>query len=161
MMAAGVEAEYRLDPYGLRRPEGRHQLVELDPAYAAKLLNTSPGLREVDKFFSVDTGTFLVGELLGDRRRHFRPGDQIIVQCSLTPPHEDLWVECQFQDADGHVVDRMAQTALREQFRTNFFYTVAPTQEPGDYTIVIQSAGQTVLQKRLHIAGPPTVAALP
>lgn len=149
----GVEAEYWLDPYGERRPEGRHQLKPLDPEFAQRLLQPTQPIRDVDKFFAIDAGTMLVGDLLVDRRRAFRHGEKMIIQCNLTPPHEDMWIECKILDPENRLVDRLGNVAPREAFRTNFVYDVTSALLPGDYTLVIQNAGRDVMRKRVRIEG--------
>jgi hypothetical protein len=158
----GVELEHWLDPYGLRRAEGRYALQPLDEQQVQRMLQFSPGIRNEDKFFSVDVGTFLIGDHLADRRRQFQPGDKLVVQCLLTPPHEDLWVECVLEDARRRTVDRMSQVALRETYRSNFHYWIPPQLPPGEYAVVIKTSGMEVLRKRIEVVGdqPPVSVAV-
>jgi hypothetical protein len=147
----GVGLEYWMDPYGVRRPEGRHQLQPLDPEFAQRLLAPTPKIRDQDKFFAIDTGSFLVGDLLGDRRKVFRQGETLIAQCHLVPPHEDMWIECKFLDGDNRLVDRIGNIATRDAFRLNFPYNITDATPPGDYTLVFETAGREVLRKRVTI----------
>jgi hypothetical protein len=149
--AAGVALEHWLDLYGERRPEGRYQLKPIDESLAQRLVAPPQPIRDVDKFFAIDTGTLLVGDLLVDRRRVFRHGDRLIAQCNLIPPHEDMWVECKIKDPDNRLVDRVGNVVLREQFRANFMYPISKSLEPGTYTLVFETAGREVLQKRIEI----------
>ena len=153
LATGGVAAEYQLDPFGLRRPEGPYELVPLDPEFAAKLTAPPEPLRDEDKFFAVDTGTLLVGDMLADRRRVFRQGDKLITQCHLVPPHEDMWIECRILDAHNRIVHRSGNVAMRESFRLNFDYPITTAVEPGDYSVVITTAGREIQRKRISIVG--------
>jgi hypothetical protein len=156
----GVELEHWLDPYQLRRPEGPHQLKPLDPQFVSQLLAPTTKIRDKDKFFAIDTGTLLVGDLLANRRRAYRYGEQMVIQCHLTPPHEDMWVECKILDSHNRLVDRTGNIAAREAFRINFNYPVTKVLEPGQYTLVIETAGREVLRKQVQILGDPELAAV-
>jgi hypothetical protein len=151
--AGGVALEYHLDLYGERRPEGRYQLKPIAAELAARLLAPPQEIREVDKFFAVDTGTILAGDLLANRRKVFRHGEKLIAQCTLIPPHEDMWVECKIRDPDNRLVDRLGNIVLREQFRANFQYPITSAFAPGTYTLVFESAGREVIRKRIQIVG--------
>lgn len=157
--AGGVALEQQLDLYGERRAEGRFQLKPIDPELATRLLTPPQEIRAVDKFFAVDTGTMLAGDLLINRRRVFRHGEKLIAQCQLIPPHEDMWVECKIRDADNRLVDRMGHVVLREQFRANFTYPITAALTPGTYTLVFESAGREVLRKQIQIVGDTTTLA--
>lgn len=156
----GVGLEHRLDLYGERRPEGRYQLKPIDAALAQRMTAPPQPIRDVDKFFSIDTGTLLVGDLLADRRRVFRHGQKLIAQCNLTPPHEDMWLECKIKDADNRLVDRLGNVVLREHFRANFTYPITAALEPGTYTLVFETAGREVLRKRIEVVGDSRIAAV-
>jgi hypothetical protein len=155
----GVGLEHWLDLYGERRPEGRYQLKPIDPDLARRMVAPPQPIRDVDKFFSIDTGTILVGDLLADRRRVFHHGQKLIAQCNLIPPHEDMWIECKIKDADNRLVDRMGNVVLREHFRANFMYPITAALEPGAYTLVFETAGREVLRKRIQIVGDVQTAA--
>ncbi|MDZ4689313.1 MAG: HTTM domain-containing protein [Planctomycetaceae bacterium] len=155
----GAELEHWVDPYQQRRPEGPHQLKTLDPHVVTQIMAPTTRIRDKDKFFAIDTGTLLVGDLLADRRRVYRYGEQMIVQCHLTPPHEDMWVECKILDTRNRLVDRTGNVAPREAFRVNFMYPVTRVLEPGEYTLVLETAGREVLRKKVQIVDTPTVAA--
>ena len=150
-MGAGVAWEHHLDPYGIRRPEGRHQLVAIDPEIAQAMLAPTTPLRDIDKFFAIDTGTFQFGDLLVDRRSSYRHGEKMIAQCHLNVPHEDMWIEMQLLDSENHLVARKNQVAARELYRAHFEYDITEATEPGDYTLVIRTAGNEVLRKPVTI----------
>lgn len=147
----GVGLEYWLDPFGQRRPEGLHELRTLDPDFAARMLAPSEPLRDKDKFFAIDTGTLLVGDLLADRRKVFRQGDTMIAQCHLVPPHEDMWINLQMLDSGNRPVFHTGQIGLREAFRVNFVHKIEPAMEPGDYTLVFSTGGREVLRKNISV----------
>ncbi|MBI1345370.1 hypothetical protein GC163_03695 [bacterium] len=151
--ASGVGIEYWSDPYGVRRPEGRHQLKAVSSEFAQKLLAPTESIRDKDKFFAIDTGTLLVGDLLADRKRVFSHGDTMIIQCHLVPPHEDMWIECKILDAGNRLVGRTANVATREAFRLNFNYFVTTSLEPGNYTLQFESGGREVIRKQITIVG--------
>jgi hypothetical protein len=155
----GMELEHWLDPYELRRPEGKHPLKPLDPEFVSQLMAPTTKIRDKDKFFAIDTGTLLVGDLLANRRRAYRYGEEMVIQCHLTPPHEDMWVECKILDGNNRLVDRTGNIAAREAFRINFSYPVTKILEPGQYTLVIETAGREVLRKQVQIVGDPELAA--
>lgn len=150
-MGAGVAVEYQLDPYGLRRPEGPHQLVEVDPDLVRQMLAPTPPLRDIDKFFAIDTGTVQFGDMLVDRRSSFRPGERMIAQCHLMLPHEDMWIEMHLLDNENHLVGRRSTVATREMYRAHFIYDLNPAIEPGDYTLVVKTAGNEVMRKPVTV----------
>jgi Vitamin K-dependent gamma-carboxylase len=148
---ANVEVEHWLDLYGERRPQGRHELVAVDPDEVQKLLAPTEPLRISDRFFAIDTGTLMVGDRLADRRTEFRQGELLIAQCNLTPPHEDMSIECKVQDSDNRLIDRFFAIATREMFRVNFAYSINDAIPPGEYALVIQTAGAPVMRKKFHV----------
>ncbi len=150
-MIAGLALEYQMDPYGERRPEGRHQLAEMDPEMIQQMLAPTPALRDVDKFFSIDTGSMLMGDILADRRVKFRQGERLIAQCHLIAPHEDMWIEFHLLDSGNRLVTRIPQVATREMFRIHLKYDLTEAIEPGNYTVVIQTAGREVLRKPIEV----------
>ena len=150
-MGGGVGLEYALDPYGVRRPEGRYALTPIEPEIVAQMLAPTPPLRDVDKFFAIDTGTILVGDLLVDRRTKFRQGEQLIAQCHLNPPHEDLWLEMHIRDAENHLVKRVPMVATREMYRAHFQFDITNLIDPGEYSVVIETAGREVLRRPITI----------
>jgi len=154
----GVELEHWVDPYDLRRPEGPHELRRVDPHIEAQLRNPTTKLRDKDKFFAVDTGTILVGDLLANRRRTYRYGEQMIIQCHLVPPHEDMWVECKILDSGNRLVDRTGNIAVRESQRVNFSYPVTDVLEPGEYTLVFATGGREVIRRKVTIVGDSAAA---
>ena len=148
---AGVELEYHWDVYGERRPEGRHQLVAIDPERARLMLAPVAPQRDVDKFLAVDMGTFLISDLLADRRTSFRQGEKMIAQCSLVPPHADMVVECKIRNSENKLMDRIISIATREMFRVEINFPIPENMPPGDYSMAIETAGRHVMQKSFKV----------
>ena len=146
-----VEVEHWLDLYGERRAEGPYALTPMDPAEAGKLLGATEPYRDSDKFFAIDMGTILVGDRLANRRSEFRHGERLIAQCNLTPPHEDMYIECKLQNGDNRIVDRWGAVATREMFRTNFSYFFSEATPPGEYCLVVETAGREVMRKKFQV----------
>ena len=148
---AGVLVEYQFDNYGERRPEGRHQLAAIDPDHARQLLAPVAPQRDIDKFFAVDMGTFLAAEIVANRRTSFRQGENVIAQCSLITPHEDMVIECKIRDAENRVVDKRVEIATREMFRVNLRFGISEEMRPGEYFLHIETAGRPVLKKKFTV----------
>jgi hypothetical protein len=137
-----------MDVYHVGR--GKLPLREIPAAEVARLMEERP-LREVDKFHALDIGTTVVGEHLIDRGATIRQGQIAVVQVTLLPPHEDLWVECLLRAPDGSLVSRLANIIPREVFRYQFLYKLDGALAPGVYTVHIRSANQEVLKKELTL----------
>jgi hypothetical protein len=148
---ANVEVEHWLDLYGERRPEGRYALTPMDPEEVATILAPTEPFRISDRFFAIDLGTVLVGDRLANRRTEFRQGETIVAQCNLTPPHEDMYIECKMHNSDNRIVERFGAVATREMFRTNFNYHVTDAVPPGEYSLVVETGGRPVMQKKFQI----------
>ncbi len=146
-----VELEYRLDPYGERRPEGPHTLKEIDPDFAKQLFAGDARLREYDKFLAFDVGTSLFGGMITGHRDTFHHGDSIIAQCTLSPPHEDMWVECNLHDAQNVLLDRVGQVVVRSQLRGNFLYRACEALEPGNYFLVLKTGNREITRRQISI----------
>ena len=155
----GVQVEYQSDLFGERRPEGRHKLAAIDPDRARILLASVTPQRDIDKFFAVDMGTFLISDLLADRRTSFQQGEKLIAQCNLIPPHEDMVVTCKIRDSENRMIDRLVTIATREMFRANIVFQIPNDISPGEYFLHVETAGRHVMKdSRLgaqHRAAPP------
>lgn len=147
----GLGAEYWLDPYGLRRPEGRHTLRVLPPEQVHAMLGPSQPIRPEDKIFGLDIGTMLVGGTILDRRTVFRQGDRFIAQVQMNPPYEDMWMECNLHDADDHLVARSSGVAVREAYRCTFHHGFPCSLEPGRYSVVLSVAGKEVARRTITL----------
>lgn len=160
-VAAGIEAERRLDLYGENRPEGPHQLREMSEEEVAELLADPKPLRDFDKVFSFELGTLEMGGKLWDRRLEYRPGDQILCEVGLNPPHEDIWLECALMDSQGRTLTRPGETALRENLRTFFSFSLGQDISPGDYAIVLFTKGEEVIRRSFKVIGETSAPAAP
>lgn len=151
VLALSIYIEYKQDLYGLRRPEGRMTLHEVDPELVAQMMRPEQTMREKDKFLSVDVGTTMVGGWLIDRKSDFQLGESILVQCSLNPPHEDLWVDCHFCEEGGRIVYRTGQIAPRENLRVAFQFYPDEVLAPGNYYVSIKSKGKEVMRRSVTL----------
>jgi len=107
--------------------------------------------RDIDKFFAVDLGTFLISDLLADRRTTFRQGEKMIAQCNLIPPHDDMTVECEIRDQANRIVDRLVAIGTREMFRVNLVFNIGINMEPGEYSMSVETAGRHVMNKKFTV----------
>lgn len=155
----GVELERRGDVYGELSAGGPPTLQRIPAGRVAELLSQDSGLRAEDKVFSFELGSFMLGEYVADRRREFDYGDDAVVQCSLTPPHEDLWVEFNLVDAEGRVVSRHGQIVAREQLRTSHSMTLNRDLPAGDYAWVLRLDGRDVATRSFTLGAVQTAAA--
>ncbi|MCA9079271.1 MAG: RnfABCDGE type electron transport complex subunit D [Planctomycetaceae bacterium] len=146
-----VEAEARMDVYRTRNPEGPSRLQPLSQEEARQLLRNDVALRPQDKVFSFDIGTTTVGGVLANRCREFQQRDILVAQCTLVPPHEDLWVEVNLHDATDHVIERNGVVAPREEMRANLFYQLRDSLEPGPYHLVLRIHGQEVGRRTIQL----------
>lgn len=150
--ATGIEIEYWMDPYGLRRPEGPYALQEIDTETVEQVYFRKSGpVNPVDMIASFQAGTVVVGGEIFNPKRDFRIGDTIIIQAAVSPPHEDMYLDCSLHDTDDHVVDSNVQPAVRESRRCNFNYTLSDALEPGDYALVLKRAGRELMRKNITI----------
>ena len=149
----GVELEYRLDPYGQRRPEGPYILQPLSSERVAELFRNDETMHEADRFFSLELGTETLAGTLISRRDSFRTGEQLIAQCCLVPPHEDLWLKCRFEDDIGREIHESGQAVTRDMLRADFRYQIPEQLPTGRYRFVIRSNGEDVLARTIHVTG--------
>ncbi|MEO2031028.1 MAG: HTTM domain-containing protein [Planctomycetaceae bacterium] len=149
---AGLELEHRIDPYRKRQAGGPLTLQPLDPDVAQEMLNSDVGIREADKFFAMELGTELLAGVVVDRGTSFEPGDHVIVQCALIPPHEDMWISCCLIDPDGVEIHRYGRPISRDMLRADFMFTFPQDLKPGDYQFVAHSGRQQVLSRTVQLA---------
>lgn len=147
----GVGVEYQLDPMGTRRAEGAWPLRELDPATVVPMLQQSERIRESDKYLSFNIGSDMLGNVLMDRKDVFHHGEPIVAQCTLNPPHEDMWIECNLHDGDGRILDRVGQVADRTMLRVSYAFVLPESLLPGQYFLVIRSGGQEITRRPLTL----------
>lgn len=117
------------------------------------MLRPSPPIRHQDKLVAFDVGTWMISELMVNRRNAFRHGEYALAQVRLAPPHEDLWVECNLHDAEDRVLDRVGQIVTRSMTRASFIYRLTRALEPGTYQLVCRINGMEVARKAFLLHG--------
>ena len=156
MAAIGLaEFEVQADLYGMRASMNGMPLKTIDREVARTMIRGQRKVREQDKFFNFDIGTYSMGHQLADRASEFTYGDTILAQCNLNPPHEDLWVECQIVDDQDRTIDQFGQFVTREMMRADFTYGVGNRLLPGNYHIVLRSANKEISRRPFSISGTP------
>lgn len=151
VVTGGIAAEHALDPYGVRRPEGPYELVELSDELADKMLAATTRIRPQDKVLAFEIGTQTMGGVLMNRKYDYIQGECALVECSLNPPHEDLWIECNLHDHEDHMMERVGSFAAREHFRSYFTYTFNDSISPGDYFLVMKIGGTEVARRQVKV----------
>ncbi|MDA0283605.1 MAG: HTTM domain-containing protein [Planctomycetota bacterium] len=151
LVCGGVGFEHQLDPMGARRAEGAWPLKELDPTVVDSMLRRSERVRESDKYLSFGIGSGMLGDVLINRRDTFQHGDPILAQCTLNPPHEDMWIECNLHDADNRIIDRVGQVADRSMLRVSYAFVLPESLEPGTYYLVVRSGGQEITRRPVQL----------
>lgn len=145
LMAAtvtGIAAESLLDPYGVNRSEGPHQLRSVTPELVERMRSPSTPVPFVDRVLTFDVGARMLGGVLLDSQSTFRRGERFLAQVSLAPPHEDVWLNCQLLNPDGHVVHESGLVVPRTQFRADWEFTLPVTWSVGTYSLVLRHEGQ-------------------
>ncbi len=158
--AGGAALEYQLDPYGIRHPDGMYTLERIPEEEVRELLRNDTALREKDKFFSFTVGDWAVAGHLINRRDTFRIGERIVVQAAVNPPHEDMWVEVNLHDAEDNQLSRVGQVVARENLRSFVYYQLDNSFEPGEYDLVLKSAGKEITRRTIQLLPAEETAAL-
>jgi hypothetical protein len=148
---ASVELEQRADVYGEHRAAGRYGLQEVPAERVAELLRGDTRLRPQDKVFAFDVGTELIGGILADRCDSFGYNEDVIVQCSLVPPHADMWIEFNLHDAEGRIISRNGQFAPREFVRVSHTHVFGEGLAPGEYRWVLRFDEQDIAQRSFRL----------
>lgn len=143
----GVEIEYRLDVYQQKGPDGPLALQPADEATVTRMLGSEKTIRPQDLFFSFDVGTTTMGGLLADRRDRFQTGETAILQCNMTPPHPDMWVEVSLRDNQNRTIRRFGQVIPRETLHSNFTYLFDDSLTSGPYDFVITYDGNEITRR--------------
>jgi len=147
----GVGLEYRLDPYGLRRPQGPYALHELDPDRVAEMLGPTSRIRNADKVLLFDVGSIVVGGAVLDRRTQFHQGESVRIQCGLVPPHENMWIACNLHDSANRVVDTIGTFVASDAMRAMFNYNLGDSIQPGEYSLVLKIADEEIMRRPITI----------
>lgn len=108
-------------------------------------------LREYDKLLAFDVGSSMFGGMITGVRDTFYHGDPVIAQCTLSPPHEDMWVECNLHDSNNILIDRVGQIVVRSQLRGNFLYRACEALDPGTYFLVLRTGTQELTRRKIEI----------
>jgi hypothetical protein len=147
----GVGLEYKLDPYGLRRPEGPYALPEMDRGRVNEMLGPTRRIRNEDKVLLFDVGSMVVAGAVLDRRTQFHPGDSVRVQCGLVPPHEHMWIECNLHDSGNRVVDTVGAFVASDAMRAMFYYNLDECAQSGEYSFVLKIAGEEIMRRPITV----------
>jgi hypothetical protein len=162
---AGVQIEHWIDPYQMRGPGGPLTPRQLSQDEVDRLFGPELPLRQIDRLLAFDLGTIVVGEHLIDRRREFSQGERFFAQLTLSPPHEDMWVDCVLTEAvdeeraggiretvPGKQLLKIGQIVPREAFRSNFVFRLNEDWEPGEYFLKLRSAGEEIARRKFTLA---------
>ena len=147
---AGVAAESLCDPYGMRRPEGPHELKPLNAQVAERIMAPNPPIPFADRLLSFDVGSDMLGGVLLTTQTTVSRGEPFFVQASLAPPHEDAWLNCQLRDADGHLLHETGQIVSRNRLRGDWEFTIPETSPAGRYSFALQHDGQIIAERTIE-----------
>ena len=147
----GVALEYKLDRYGLRRPDGPYKLQELSLEEVSDLLAPTGRIANEDKVLNFDIGSIFVGGCLLDRRTTFHQGETLRAQCGLIPPHENMWIQCNLHDSQNRVVDTNGLVLSCDMLRALFYYNIGDCVAAGDYSLVLKIAGDEIMRRKITI----------
>ncbi|MCA9026839.1 MAG: HTTM domain-containing protein [Planctomycetaceae bacterium] len=150
----GVEVEHQRDVYQRRGENGPLSLTAMDPQLVKTMLSPAQPIRPQDMYFALDVGTSTMGGVLSNRRDTFAHGERALIQCTLQPPHPDMWVEVNLHDADDALLRRVGTVIPREDLRASFFYDLDGSLLPGKYDFVLKYDGQELTRRSITLSGP-------
>lgn len=158
---AAVGWERIRDPYQSNGPQGPLALEPMSEAEVAEMFGRERVIRPSDKLLALDLGTLQVGEHLADSRREFRQGEKMLAQVTLTPPHEDLWLDCWLQESresgvegervPGRSLAKVGVPVGRELLRANFFFNLDESLPPGEYFLRLRAGRDEIGLKKFTI----------
>ena len=90
-----------------------------------------------------------IGGLLANSRDTFTHGEMAVIQCSVIPPHGDIWVEVNLHDSRDRRIERVGQVLTREKIRSHFTYTWTEAYPAGQYDLVLNLDGEEVARRLL------------
>lgn len=154
----GVGIDRMSDPFEERRAEGRHSLQPISEERVAELLRNDSTVHVTDKVFALDIGSVMFNDTLVDRRQTFTQGEKARIQCSLQPPHEDMFVEVHLLDETGQIHRRLWQVVSRENLRGHFWFQLDESLEPGAYQVVLRIDGKQAALRSLELTASSGVA---
>ena len=147
----GVAAEQLLDPYDLRSESGPCELKPVS-AELAEQIRRAPQLVAVeDRILSLDVGSELLLGVLVNSQSEFTYGDDVLVQVSLSPPHDDLWMVCCLLDETNREIHRSGQIVIRERLRADWRFSLSELTPPGRYSIVLHAEGREVARRPVTV----------
>ena len=147
----GVWIDRTSDPFGVERPEGRYTLQPIGEERLAELLRNDQRVNVTDKVFALDIGSVLFNDNLVDHKTVFRHGEKAMVQCSLLPPHEDMYLEVNMRNEEEQVVRRLWQVVSRENLRGHFWFEMEESLPPGPYSVVVKINGTDAGRRSLEL----------
>jgi Vitamin K-dependent gamma-carboxylase len=147
----GVWIDHTSDPFGVQRPGGRYALQPISEERLAELLRNDQKVDVTDKVFALDIGSVLFNDNLVDHKTAFRYGEKAMIQCSLLPPHEDLFLEVNLRNEEEQVVRRLWQVVSRENLRGHFWLEMEESLAPGPYSVVIKINGTDAGRRTLEL----------
>ncbi|NNJ26317.1 HTTM domain-containing protein [Alienimonas chondri] len=153
----GMGAESRLDPYGERGPNGPLPLKQVDPALVRAMTAPHRPPRTVDLLWDFDLGRRLVGDNLLGRDETFSQTGAILAQAWLSPPHDDVVLQCVLRYADGPdrggpPVARQSTVLTRDRSRHTFTWNLDECLMPGPYRMSLLIDGEHVADEFFAIA---------
>lgn len=151
LVAGGVWYDHGSDPFREHRLEGRIALSPIEDHRLEELLRNDQQLDVSDKIFSVDIGSVLFNDNLVDRRQSFQRGESAVLQCSLLPPHEDLYLEVHLCTESGQIMRRHWQVVARENLRGHFWLSMDDALPSGVYDVVVKINGAEAARRTLEL----------
>ncbi|QDT16102.1 HTTM domain-containing protein [Alienimonas californiensis] len=155
----GMGAEYQLDPYGERGADGPLPLKAIDPALVRSMTAPHRPPRPADLLWDFDLGRQLIGGHLVGRSDEFDCTGAILAQAWLSPPHDDVVLECVLHHADGEggagpAITRQSGVLTREQARYTFIWALDECLMPGPYRMTLKIDGVPVADEFFTIVAP-------
>ncbi len=147
----GIWIDHHADPFGERRPEGRYALQPISRERVEELLRNDQKIDVQDKVFPLEIGSVKFNDNLVDRKTQFHYGDQAMIQCSLLPPHEDLFMEAHLRNEEGQIIRRLWQVVARENLRGHFWFMMEDSLTPGMYSVVVRINGHEAARRTLEL----------
>lgn len=147
-----VAAEYLIDPYGLRRAEGKYQLQPLSYEQAHRLLTPAKKLDETDMLMSFDIGKYAIGGMVTQASLDFHHGDHIYCQAHFTPPHGDMYIECNLHEKDGPIIDHVDSIVTRDGDSATFCYDLFEPLGTGEFELVFKGNGKELARKTFTLS---------
>ncbi len=163
----GMWIDHNSDPFGDHRSEGRYTLTPIDTERLADLLRNDQAIHVTDKLFALNIGSVMFNDNLIDHKTAFQYGEKAMVQCSLLPPHEDLYMEVHLRNDQEQIMRRVWQVVARENLRGHFWFEMEESLEPGLYSVVVKINGSDAGRRSLELLpsvemnSPATSALLP